>query len=450
VSKLNTIDMFLTDQFTIKHTTLNLGLRFDHYDVFTPDQRQLAYTFPTGVSIPAQSFAETHYVKWNSVVPRLGVSHDLMGDGKTVLKANWGLYKFNPGVGVADTANSNQATKSLTYTWTDTAVCATCIPGNRNFEPGEQGTLTASALAGAISVDPNLKQPGSMQSTIYLERQLTEGVGLRTGFVYYTVHDQTNSYQPLRPASAYTVPFTFVDRGPDNIVGSADDQNLTFYGIPSSQISGCSSSVTAPTPTCAFPTNQVLQNAAQDGTYKTFEVSLSKRQSHNYSLGAGFGYTWKHDFPLTFPNTPNGPSEYDYRDVSFKINGTYNAKWGINISPVFRFQGGVNFARTLSVSAPASCACTFSAARGGSLTNTTVYADKYGDNAQDDIKVFDVRVEKSVALGKGVRVRLFGDVFNIMNAYAAETLTVATGASYLQPTAILGPRTGRIGARLVW
>ena len=450
VSKLNTIDMFLTDQFTIKHTTLNLGLRFDHYDVFTPDQRQLAYTFPTGVSIPAQTFAETHYVKWNSVVPRLGVSHDLMGDGKTVLKANWGLYKFNPGVGVADTANSNQATKSLTYTWTDTIACATCVPGNKNFEPGEQGTLTASALAGAISVDPNLKQPGSMQSTIYLERQLTEGVGLRTGFVYYTVHDQTNSYQPLRPASAYTVPFTFVDRGPDNIVGSADDQNLTFYGIPSSQISGCSSSVTAPTPTCAFPTNQVLQNAAQDGTYKTFEISLNKRQSHNYSLGAGFGYTWKHDFPLTFPNTPNGPNDYDYRDVSFKINGTYNAKWGINISPVFRFQGGVNFARTLSVSAPASCACTFSAARGGSLTNTTVYADKYGDNSQDDIKVFDVRVEKSLALGKGVRVRLFGDVFNIMNAYAAETLTVATGASYLQPTAILGPRTGRIGARLVW
>ena len=62
----------------------------------------------------------------------------------------------------------------------------------------------------------------------------------------------------------------------------------------------------------------------------------------------------------------------------------------------------------------------------------------------------DVRVEKSVALGKGVRVRLFGDVFNIMNAYAAETLTVSTGLSYLQPTAILGPRTGRIGARLVW
>src|SRR5678815_3995806 len=91
-----------------------------------------------------------------------------------------------------------------------------------------------------------------------------------------------------------------------------------------------------------LPANQYLQDGADDDTYNTVSFTLSKRQSHNYSLGAGFGYTWKHDFPLTFPNTPNGPSEYDYRDVSFKINGTYNAKWGINISPVFRFQGGVN------------------------------------------------------------------------------------------------------------
>ena len=451
IAKVNTIDAFITDQFTIKRTTLNLGLRFDRYDVFTPDQTQLAYTFPTGLSIPATNFPETHYVKWNSVVPRLGLSHDLMGDGKTVIKANWGLYKFNPGVGVAANANPNQATKSVTYAWTDAAVpgCATCIPGDRLFQAGEQGLETARSLAGTVSVDPNMNQPGSMQATIYVERQLMEGVGLRTGFVYYTVNDQTNTYQPLRPASAYTVPFTFVDRGVDGVQGTSDDRNLTFYGIPNALITNCSGA-TAPTATCAYPTSQVTQNADQDGTYKTFEISLSKRQSHNYSLGAGFGYTWKHDFPLTFPNTPNGPFDYDYRDVSFKINATYNAPWGINLSPVFRYQGGTNFARTLSVSAPASCACTFSAARGGSLTNTTVYADAYGDNKQDDIKVLDLRIEKSVKLGSVARVRLFGDIFNIMNAYAAETITVSTGAAYLQPTAILGPRTGRIGARLVW
>jgi len=453
VSKLNTIDAFVTDQYTIGRATLNLGVRWDHYDVFTPEQRQLAYTFPTintPLSIPAQSFAEQHYLKWDGVVPRLGISYDLMGDGKTVLKANWGLYKFNPGVGVADQANPNQSLKTVTFSWTDKNL-------DGKFQPGEEGTLTASALAGSVLVDPNLKQPGSTQATLYLERQITEGVGARVGFVYYSVYDQTNTYQNQRPASAYTVPFTFADRGPDNVLGNGDDQSLTFYGIPSGLISGCSASVIAPTPTCQYPTTQMLQNAAQNGKYKTLEFSLNKRQSHNYSLGAGFGYTWQHDYPgLTpggasgFPNTPNGPFDYDYRGIGFKINGMYNAPYGINISPVYRFQAGANFARTLSVSAPASCACTFSAARGGSLANTTVFADKPLDNAQDNINVFDVRVEKTLNTGGGTRVRLFFDAFNIMNSYAGETITVSTGALYLQPTAILAPRTGRVGVRFLW
>jgi len=445
VSKLNTIDTFVTDQYAIGRATFNLGVRWDHYDVYTPQQQQLAFTFPTlaPLSIQAQTFPETHYLKWNGIVPRLGMSYDLAGDGKTVVKLNWGLYKFNPGVGVADSANPNQSLKTVTFSWTDRSL-------DGKWQPGEEGTLTASALSGSVLVDPNLKQPTSTQATAYLERQITEGVGARVGFVYYSVSDQTNTYQNQRPASAYTVPFTFVDRGPDNVIGNGDDQNLTFYGIPSNLVSGCNASVTSPTPNCVYPTTQMLQNAAQNGKYKTFELSMNKRQSHHYSLSAGFGYTWQHDFPLTFPNTPNGPFDYDYRGAGFKLNGMWNAPFGINISPVFRYQAGSNFARTLSVSAPASCACTFSAARGGSLANTTVYADKYGDNKQDDIKVFDVRVEKSLNTGGGTKLRLFFDAFNILNAYAAETITVSTGTSYLQPTAILGPRTGRIGARFIW
>jgi hypothetical protein len=124
IDKVNTIDAFFTDQWSYKRATFNLGVRYDHYDVWTPEQSQLAYTFPTGVAITAQSFPETHYVKWDSFVPRIGMSYDLMGDGKTVLKLNYGLYRFNPGVGVAANANPNQATKSLTYAWTDTKVRA--------------------------------------------------------------------------------------------------------------------------------------------------------------------------------------------------------------------------------------------------------------------------------------------------------------------------------------
>ena len=459
LSKLSTIDWFLTDQYTLGRATLNLGIRFDHYDAWTPDQKQLAYSFGPLV-IPDATFPEAHYVKWNKIVPRLGISYDLMGDGKTVLKANWGLYGFNPGVGLAQQANPNQDLKNVTYTWTDTKVCPTCVPGDRIYEPGEEGNLTASALSNAITVDPNIKQPMSTQATAYVERQITEGVGARVGFVYYSVSDQFNTFQPLRPASAYNAPFTFTDVGPDGKAGTADDKALTLYGIPSSLISGCSASVTTVTPTCAFPTNSVVMTVPNNGKYKTLEFSLNKRQSHNYSLGAGFGYTWQHDFPATFAATPNGPFDYDYSSASFKANGTYNAPYGILLSGVYRYQLGANYARTVAPGgSQANCqlpggtvgACTFSAQRG---TSTTVYANQTADAMkefrQDNISVMDLRVEKTVNLGGSVKVRLFGDIYNITNFYAAETITQSTGSAFQTPTAILGPRTGRVGFRFIW
>jgi hypothetical protein len=458
VDKVTTFDWFVTDQWTYKRATMNLGLRFDHYDVWTPEQQQLAYTFPTGVAIPAVTFPEQHYLKWNSFVPRLGVTYDLFGSGKTVLKANYGLYRFNPGVGVANSANTNQASKTLTYAWTDTKTCAGCIPGDGIYEPGEEGNLTTSNLAGTIKVDPAIQQPYSQQATFFVEQQLTEGVGLRAGFVYLGVNNQIGTFQPLRPASAYTVPFTVNDVGPDGVANTADDVQRQYLGIPNSAISGCSATTTTVTPTCLYPTTNVITNSPDNGAYKTLELSLNKRQSHNYSLGTGFAYTAQHDFPRGYPNSPNAPADYDFSSYSFKITGSYNAPFGIILSPVYRFQSGLNYARTLNVTTPASCACTFTAANGGvssgltaaSLSSTTTYVSNYNAYRQDNISVLDLRVEKSVQLGSQAKVRLFLDLFNIANAYAAETISYLTGSTFQAPTAILGPRTLRIGARFIF
>jgi hypothetical protein len=277
--------------------------------------------------------------------------------------------------------------------------------------------------------------------------------------VYYTVKNQvgTVGFQPNRPASAYTVPFNVIDPGPDGITGNSDDQTLQAFGIPTSLISGCAATQTTPSANCAYPANQVIMNTPDIGSYKTFELSVNKRQSHNYSASAGFGYTWQHDFTRGFPNTPNGPFDYDFTIYSFKANAIYNAPWGINISPVFRFQAGANYARTLNVAAPASCACTFSAANGGpasgpngsSTGNSTVYATSWNAFRQDNIAVVDLRVEKTVPLG-AAKVRVFFDGFNLANQYAGETISMATGSAFQQPTAILAPRTGRIGFRLIW
>src|SRR5207302_2610341 len=108
VSKLNTYDAFLSDQYSIGRLTINAGVRWDHYRPWTPEQRQLAYSFGP-LNIADATFPEKTYITWDAIAPRIGFTYDVFGTGKTVAKFNYGLYRFNPGVGLADSGNPNQA-----------------------------------------------------------------------------------------------------------------------------------------------------------------------------------------------------------------------------------------------------------------------------------------------------------------------------------------------------
>ena len=122
---------------------------------------------------------------------------DLAGDGKTVLKANYGLYWHNPGVGISQNANPNIASKSQTHSWNDQAACAGCIAGDRRWQSGEESAApTAQTLQGAIRLNPDIKAPISHEASAWVERQFTETMGVRAGFVYKTEDDLiTNQYQ---------------------------------------------------------------------------------------------------------------------------------------------------------------------------------------------------------------------------------------------------------------
>jgi len=209
--------------------------------------------------VQAAQFAETSLYTWNNLfAPRLGYVFDLGRTGKTVIKANYGFYWHNPGVGISQNANPNIANKSVTYSWNDQADCAGCIKGDKRWQPGEQGANpTAQALQGAIKLDPNIKSPYSHEASVWLERQVSNTMGVRTGFVYKTEDDViSDNYQLDRPIGAYTTPFTFVDIGVDGLRGTADDRNLTMYGVSSAAQAG-------------FPTTRYVANLPEFGRYKT-------------------------------------------------------------------------------------------------------------------------------------------------------------------------------------
>jgi hypothetical protein len=433
-ANLDQIGAFLNDTWSRGRMTVNAGVRYDHYRGWLPEQQQLAGSlaawapqFPGLANrVQAKTFAEDELYTWNVFAPRIGVIFDLSGDGRTVIKGNYGLYWHNPGVGVGGTGNPNIANKSATYAWTDRN-------GDRRWQPGEEGALQTASLEGAISVDPDIKAPYTHEVSAWVERQLTDTMGVRGGFVYKTEDDLFEQYQPGRGvapfADAFTVPFTFVDIGVDGVRGTSDDRNLTYLGMPQSQAA-------------QFPVDTVVMNTPQYGRFKTFELATTKRFSNRWAMSAGGSYTMLTNFPTgNYPQNPNLPGVEDRTTWNVKATGSYDAGWGIRISPVVRHQSGVNFARTLTVSVPAGS---------GLVASGLAYAEPADANREDNIWVFDVRAEKTINLGARMRARIALDAFNLTNSHASETIGRATGTAFRKPTAILAPFTTRIGFRLIF
>jgi hypothetical protein len=434
IAKLDHSNLFLSDTWTKGRMTLTLGLRYDHYKSHVPDQVQLANTIG-GISVPAREFAAQTFFTWNSVVPRAGITYDLRGDGRSVVKFNYGYFKHNPGPGIAAGGNPNQNEKTITYNWAD-------ANGNRLFDPGEQGTLVQDLTGpGSVLIDPDIKQPYTHEVSAFFEQQLTESVGMRVGYVRKTNDDLWQQYQPFRGPEAYTAPFNYNDIGPDGRANTGDDRVIQLLAIPTASLG---------------PATSVVMTVPAIGRYDTFEIAGSKRLSNKWSAGGGFGYTWTDENGRTyrenvvstassangtgFPNSGNDPGVHEFTGWGFRMYGTYEGPYGIRFSPIFRHQAGQQYGRTISITGVPT----------GLFASGTVLIEPLNSRRMDHINVLDMKVEKSIPLGGHARVRAFADFFNIFNTNAAEIISFQTGSAFERPTNILAPRTMRLGARFEW
>ena len=67
----------------------------------------------------------------------------MTGDGKTVLKANWGRFFFNPGVNLADSVTPTPAISMWTTTGTTATATAYSRAVNRAWKSGAQAVPRA-------------------------------------------------------------------------------------------------------------------------------------------------------------------------------------------------------------------------------------------------------------------------------------------------------------------
>ena len=396
--------------------TLSLGVRFDRYQPGLPAQ----------VGPAGQAFAAVDPVlTFNNWAPRAGMNADLTGDGKTVVKVNYGRFWLYPAPIFTAAVNPNPTGWTRTYLWTSDA--------NRNgrWDAGEEGPLAAvSGGSAATRLDPGIGNTYVHQATAYLEREVGPNLGVRSGVVWNARREPYGTVNVSRPTNAYSVPVNILDPGPDGRPGSADDGGtLTGYEL-------------APSFLGVAPVNLTTNLPDGDSEYLTWELTATKRQSGGWSLLASFAHTWNREAafgtgndvtPNVLINTTDGQDRFTTWQA--KVNGTMNLPWGLLVAPVVRHQSGTAFARTF--------------VRTLNYGTATIKAEPMAANRTANITLVDVRTEKTVRMG-AIRLKGFVDVYNLFNTNAPQTVTTSSGSAFLRPTAITGPRVLRVGGRFEW
>jgi len=139
------LGVFLQDSWRIHHNlTLNYGVR---YDVEFPPQ----FKPPQGLALPAYGalgLQKGIQTDKNNIQPRVGLAWDPKGDGKTVIRASFGMFYDHPLLGLYFLGDASDGSTSGQLAFGGTGLCSgPGNPGNLNAIPIFQGLLNQPECA---------------------------------------------------------------------------------------------------------------------------------------------------------------------------------------------------------------------------------------------------------------------------------------------------------------
>jgi hypothetical protein len=236
-----------------------------------------------------------------------------------------------------------------------------------------------------------------------------------------------------RPYSAFNIPITRRDPGPDGNVNTDDDGPMvTIYDFPAS-FAGA-----------AFTGNQrVTRPKSKDDRFQAFEITLNKRSSTGWDATASTSVIKNHRWITAIAQSPN-EDFYPLDDTwqwTFRTTASYTLPLDIRLSSLVFLQSGALGQRTYIFRAADPL--------GGpplrQQSTLTVRLDPYGTQQGPMRKQVNLRASKIFRFGSARRVELNVDVNNLINSNAAWGTNYQSGPTFGYATVIVPPRLVQFG-----
>jgi Carboxypeptidase regulatory-like domain len=427
---------YAQDRWTRNRLSVTAGVRLDyqllayHDSTRVPEIHDL---LPNGTRI----FPETSTVAGDTLVtntdiaPRLGISYDVTGKGRTVFKAFYGRYFNNMADGFSS-ANPG-GTNYAEYNFND-------LNTNGRYDgPAELGAERLRIGGATTTVNEDLDTPYTDELSATVEHQFWGESSARFTYVRKMQRKFVPFYYtPLVPAwfGQLTVPIRVVsdDTGEvfnlRDIPASIADQNTgLFDNIPDS-----------------------------DFDYDTIEFAFNKRLGSRFFMQSSFDYQWRDELrsadidnwgstsPLVAdpigvnyflnPN-PAVSNRQETTVYHFTMMGRYVFTWDIGFAANYRFQSGFPYSRIIpdATTTPVLNA-----------TPVPFFVEDLKNNRSDSAHLLNFRVDKGFTMGK-VKITGMFDLYNVLNSNPVTNFNLYNGG-FGDIIAVLDPRVAQVGFRL--
>jgi carboxypeptidase family protein/TonB-dependent receptor-like protein len=458
---------YVQDTITKNRTTLQLGLRYDYNRdkamASSIVANPLGGPWLPGINFPGADAG----VAFNDFSPRLGITYNLTGDGRTLARANYARYYGQVGNGgVASTINPVGST-TLRYGWTDANRNQVAEDGEirLNATPLSASTNWSAAnpanTVSANSVDPNLKNDTTDEFIVGVDREIGRGFALGANYIYrkygnFQWNDRVNF------TSSEWVPVSFTPTA-----GCQANDGLR------TEASRCPT-VSYYEPTIQQPTVITLSNIpGYERVFNGIELTGRKRMSNRWMMNTSFTYNTTDVHHNDFAGAGNQSSgtagtipisedptnrvtreggQYDYLTSGsgignvyvntkwlFKLSGLYELPWRVNVSGFYNARQGYPFEQGI-----------LSPSRQRGAGTVFVVLDQVGEVRLPNYHNVDFHVERPLSVST-VKFVPSLDVFNITNGNTVQAIRGtqnATNANQIQ--AIVAPRVVRFGVRMTW
>ncbi|MEZ5320302.1 MAG: hypothetical protein R2752_23065, partial [Vicinamibacterales bacterium] len=463
---------YLQDSYSRGRWRVNGGLRWDWQR-----SKYLGGCVPENVVrpdlLPAQCESATDVdaatgrklQSFNVVSPRVSVTYDVFGNGKTSVHASASYY-YQTRLTLADSLGGLFTQTALT--WGSNASSGACAGTSCWTDSNLDGIVQANELTGTPSssssrfdlatgiltpagniVDESAKLARTREAIVGVQHELIPNVAVGIDYVYRRYDQGTASYTVGYQPGGPNFPLSAIYTGPLYWTDATTGTTAPYYVI-------CS--------TCVRPSGlgNITVTRTSYETYQGVILTVNKRFSDRWQLNASLTLQ---DNPGNVPLsavTSGNPTGREYQDgVStiakylFKASGSYALPWGVTASANLNWnQGGT---RTLTItgpgSVPGSGGLTSSGAAASNLTYNTLEFQPRDSFRYDSTTLLDAGVHKTFSFSGGkYRVKVMGDAFNIFNiatvqSYSSGNLSLATSS---QVASIVPPRVFRVGAQITF